>query len=292
MGGSASRANVLPSFDRAHPHFKHFIEVGPGLYNFSTDFHIKNVLNIYTHMSVARLSNDKYVAIDAVELPPAAKAELDELTSNGDKLVACIQTHPFHTLAIPSFHAAYPANDARKYIGCPRHLRKVTEDTTGAKIEWSGDLNEASVRAMFEPDLEMRIPAGGEFVDPRPAKTNHFSSVFVFHPTSKTVHVDDTVSYMEKPGFLVRRLVSPHSMNFHPAMMKEGLYPTKEAPLQFIAWFNKMLDDWDFDHMVTAHMGACYNDAKTMARQLMKDTEPALKKLSEKNAEAAAKSKE
>ena len=76
------------------------------------------------------------MAIDASVLTPAAKKELDELTENGSKLVASLHTHPFHTLAIPAFHAAYPATADRKYYGCPRHLRSITKDTGGADIAW------------------------------------------------------------------------------------------------------------------------------------------------------------
>jgi hypothetical protein len=196
-----------------------------------------------------------FVAIDAAELTAAAKLELDALTEGGAKLVGCIMTHPFHTLAIPAFHAAYPATESRKYYGCkwqqqglrfaspcppplsaqpatsvmdavcgacgrpgptvsmparasvsslpplshppayrptylhptstclpaclhacyahslragPRHCRAILKDSAGAPIVWAGgDLNEPCVRRAFEPDIEMRIPAGAEFVDPQ-----------------------------------------------------------------------------------------------------------------------------
>ena len=62
-----------------------------------------------THMSVCKLADGNFVAIDAAVLSPKAKLELDELTDGGEKLVGCIMTHPFHTLAIPDFHAAIGA---------------------------------------------------------------------------------------------------------------------------------------------------------------------------------------
>lgn len=179
-------------------------------------------------MSIVQLGDDKgFVAIDAAALTPAAKAELDELTQNGEKLVASVHTHPYHTTYIPAFHAAYPAGPNRTYMGCPRHLKVITEDSGGAAIKWSGDLNESVVRDTFMPDIEMRVPAGAEFVDPQPANTNHFSCVFVFHPASKTVHIDDTVAYSPKPPLLLRAFgIKPSTMMFHNSISAAGLYPT------------------------------------------------------------------
>lgn len=243
-------------------------------------------LNPKTHMSIAQLGDGKgFVAIDAAALTPAAKAELDELTEDGKKLVASMHTHPYHTVAIPAFHAAYPAGPKRRYLGCPRHLKKITKDSTGAAIKWSGDLNDSVVRDTFMPYIEMRVPLGSEFVNPLPANSNHFSNVFVFHAASKTVHVDDTVCYMPKPALLMRALgIKPSKMAFHNSISSVGLYTTAEAPLQFIAWFQQMLDDWDFEHLVCAHDSGCYGVAKQEMQELLDKNTPMLEKLSKRNA--------
>eukprot|EP01043_Picozoa_sp_COSAG02_P067182 COSAG02_NODE_10703_length_1879_cov_2.104494_2_plen_216_part_00 len=187
MGSSASRENHPPEIQRAHPNFRCFIEVAPGFYNYRTDFRLgpAGALNIMTHMSVARLSSGDFVAIDAAVLTPEALAELNELTEDGTKLVASLHTHPFHTLAIPAFHAVFPATETRRYFGCPRHLHAITEDSAGNPIGWAGNLNDVCTRQSFLPDLDMRVPAGSEFIDPQPPTDNHFSNVFVFHPASK-----------------------------------------------------------------------------------------------------------
>mmetsp|Transcript_144827 Transcript_144827/g.204947 ORF Transcript_144827/g.204947 Transcript_144827/m.204947 type:complete len:313 (+) Transcript_144827:44-982(+) len=293
MGGSQSVANPAPVFNRAYPHFKHFIEVGPGLWNYNTDFYVAKVINIHTHMSVAELSNGNMVAIDAAKLSKAAKAELDELTANGDKLVACLNTHPFHTVAIPAFHAAYPATEKRRYIGCPRHIRKITEDAAGAKINWSANFLDADVLNAFSPDLEMRIPDGAEFDDPKPPSKNHFSNVFVFHPKSKTVVQDDTVMYIRDGSVVMRAAgLSPGTMKFHTTLTNCGLYKTKEAPLQFMSWFEKLLADWDFEHLISAHTGPCYTVGKEKAKAMFEEAKPILKELSEKNAQEASNPKQ
>jgi hypothetical protein len=41
----------------------------------------------------------------------------------------------------------------------------------------------------------MRIPDGTEFTNPN--DNNRFSSVFVFHKQSKTIHDDDTLMYFD-----------------------------------------------------------------------------------------------
>jgi hypothetical protein len=47
----------------------------------------------------------------------------------------------------------------------------------------------------------MRIPDGADF--DAPAEGNHFSSVFVLHTPTKTVHDDDTIMFVECPGLLL-----------------------------------------------------------------------------------------
>lgn len=301
MGNSSSRQeaakakNRPPDIEQSHPEFKNFIEVASGFWNHRVDFYVlKNKVNIKSHMSVARLSTGDFVSIDAAAFSPEAKEEFDRLTDNGERLVGCLHTHPFHTLAIPAFHAAYPATERRLYFGCPRHLRNITEDSSGAPIVWSGDLKECDAQKKFLPDLEMRIPAGAEFDDPKPPAHNHFSNVFVFHPASKVVVNDDTVMYFgEVEGFLFKYVlrIKPFTMKFHTSMMSVGLRPTPEAPLEFLAWFQKMLDDWDFEHLISAHTDGCYNTAKADARALLSAADPKLKALSEKNRKAASKKK-
>jgi hypothetical protein len=48
-----------------------------------------------------------------------------------------------------------------------------------------------------------------------------------------------------------------------------------------------MLNDWDFEHLVSAHTGPCYSVAKTSLEELLTKTEPLLQTLSERNAEEA-----
>lgn len=73
-------------------------------------------------------------------------------------------------------------------------------------------------------------------------------------------------------------------MHFHPSIKGPGLHATPEAPLDFMAWFQQLLNDWDFEHLISAHNGGCYGEGKKMAQELLTKSEPLLRRLSEKNA--------
>lgn len=288
MGGSSSQAAGPPTFERAFPDFKHLQEIAPGFWHLRVPFLVGKgpvKIDVKTHMSVCRLASGSFVCIDAAKLTPEAKSELDRLTENGSRLEAVLNTHSFHTLAIPSFHALYPSSATRKWFGCPRHLKMFTQDEQGNPISWAGDLNVCEVRNTFEPDLAMRIPAGSEFVDPKPPASNHFSTVFVLHRPSKTLHVDDCIMYFDKPSPIFRLVgKKKESMHLHPSLSGPGLLPTERAPIDFKEWLTKLLDEWEFEHLVTAHIGNCYCCANHRMRECLADADKTLLKLSARNA--------
>ena len=49
-----------------------------------------------------------------------------------------------------------------------------------------------------------------------------------------------------------------------------------------------MLNDWDFDNLISAHTAGCFGGAKARAQQLLNDTEPLLRSLSAKYEAKAA----
>jgi len=163
------------------------------------------------------------------------------------------------------------------YYGCPRHLRKFPE------IKWSGDLNDCKSLSRFAPEIDMRVPAGAEFVNPLPEKSNHFNSVFVYHRASGTIHVDDTIMYSPHPGFLLKLGgFRDDSMIFHVSMKNVGLLPHPNAPFEFRDFVAGILKDWEFDNICTAHMGNKVGGAKVQLEKLLKDSEPYFAKLAEK----------
>jgi hypothetical protein len=253
--------------------FTHLKEIGPGFWNLRGSFTVAlGMADIGTHMSFLRLSSGKMLVIDTCDVNPAIKIEIDELTDNGRLIQGVVGTHPFHTMFFSPFYKLYPNT---KYYGTPRHLRN------NKFIPWAGDLNDETVRNMWENDgVSIRIPDGADFVNP--AEDNHFISAFVFHKESRTIHVDDTVNCFENPGFLMRMMgIRDGTMDFHNSTLKGGLLPTSEAPLQFRDWVSNLLKDWDFDNICSAHNGNKIGGAKEQLAQLLSSYEPKFQKLSQ-----------
>lgn len=251
-------------------------EVGPGFWNIRGHFKVlAKLVDIGTQMSIVRLRNGKFLVIDTVEMNDRLRQEIDQLTNRGELIEAVLATHPFHTLAFPAFYQYYPK---AAYYGTPRHLRRLTD------IPWAGNLDDCNIRKKWEPDIEMRIPAGAEFINPQPESYNHFVSVFVYHPASRTVHVDDTIMYAEKPGFLLRLFgYKEGAMAFHPSIKGPGLHPTAEAPYLFRDWMRKLLNDWRFDNICCAHLGVKMGGAHADVATLLNNADSLFAKLSEKN---------
>jgi hypothetical protein len=59
-------------------------------------------------MSIIRLPTGRFLVIDTVDLNPALKVEIDQLTNNGANIEAVVAAHPFHTLYFNPFYKAYP----------------------------------------------------------------------------------------------------------------------------------------------------------------------------------------
>jgi hypothetical protein len=256
---------------------KDIVQIAPNFYNIRASFYIKSVVNIGTHMSLIRLESGKFLVVDAAPLEDEIKEQVDALTENGSLIEAVIATHPFHTRSFPAFYDMYP--DA-PYYGTPRHLSVVPE------IPWRGAINENLDR--WEPEVYMRIPAGAEFISPMPESTNHFSCVWVYSPSAKTVHVDDTVVYVKGTGVVgvVTKITGKEGkLMFHPSMKDDGLYPTPEAPWEFKAWMENVLQDWDIQNICTAHMGYKIDGAHELLVSTLAEAESTFVKISERNQE-------
>lgn len=133
-------------------HKNEFYKIGCGFWNVRSGFKIlAKLIDIETHMSFIQLHNGNFLVVDTVELDDDLRQKINHLTDNGNKIEAVIGIHPFHTLSFQTFYESYP-NAA--YYGTPRHIRRLTQ------IPWVGSLNDCNVRKKWEPDVELRIPAG------------------------------------------------------------------------------------------------------------------------------------
>jgi len=130
----------------------------------------------------------------------------------------------------------------------------------------------------------MSIPDGAEFIAPLPERTNHFSSVFVFHAKSRTIHVDDTIMIGHKPGVLLKLGGYKHGMlSWHPSIKGSGLHSTENAPFLFRDWIKGITRNWDFDNICAAHMGNKIGGAKAALIELIDKSESTFQKLSKRN---------
>jgi len=249
------------------------VEPGSGFYNIRSGFKLfKGLVNIGTQMSLVRLENGNFIALSTVPLDDQLKKEIDDLTEDGQLLIAVIATHPFHTLAFHGFYEAYPK---ALYIGTPRHVRNIKT------IPWHNlDVTSEEIQKYWEPEISMRIPAGSEFTAPVPEMSNHFNSVWVYHKASKTIHIDDTVMYFSHPGQILKLVGKKHNqMEFHMSMSGPGLYPAPDAPAIFKQWVKDIIEDWDFDNLCCAHTGRKIGGAKQALRETLENAEHIFKKL-------------
>jgi len=218
--------------------------IGPGFWNIRSPFIIGGN-NIGTHMSLIQLANGKFLIIDTVDVDAELKGEIDNLTSNGTLMVAVLATHPYHTTYFPTFYKLYPNVP---YYGTPRHLK--IEPT----IPWVGTTWDCDTRQKWLPEVEFRIPRGSDFE----SDGFHFSGIHVFHPRSKTIHVDDTIGMTPKV-----------KLEFHPSLRSGGLYHIPESPPAFHDWVQKYINEWDFENICAAHNGVKLVTAKPELQSLL-----------------------
>lgn len=127
-------------------------EIGPGFWNVRGHFRILvKMIDIGTQMSIAQLANGNFVVFGAVELDAHLRQQIDQLTDNGNLIEGVVATHPFHTRFFLRFYQTY---SQAAYYGTPRHLHVLPQ------IPWLGSVDDCNVRHKWEPDIEMRIPAG------------------------------------------------------------------------------------------------------------------------------------
>ncbi|KAL0478055.1 metal-dependent hydrolase [Acrasis kona] len=252
------------------------IAIGENFWNIRGDFKVLLVANVGTHMSLIRLESGNFVIIDTIKMSDNLKAAINSLTDNGTKIEAVVGVHPFHISYFEEFYKEYPN---AHYYGTPRHLRKITT------IPWTGSLCDGAARSRWFPQIDIRIPAGAEFVDPQPEFMNHFTCAWVYHRQSGTIHVDDTISYADDPGVMSKLMGQKKgSISFHPTMKGPGLFPNPESPFQFRDWVRCLLQEWNIVNICTAHGGNRIGGGAEVLSNALLEHEPVFEKLSRKKA--------
>ena len=207
-------------------------KIGEDFWRVAGDFRVGGVVNLGTQASLVRLGDGRFVFLDSYTLPDSVKAEVDLLTDGGGKLAAILNLHPFHTLHCEWMHRAYP--DAALY-GTSRHLRKLPA------LPWQDRRCESGVLAeTFGADFDFSIPRGVPLVCED--ESVHFSSILALHRKSGTIHVDDTLVYLDK-GFPLSLLPFVRRVGFHPTLAK-ALEKRPGAADEFREWAISLGMDW------------------------------------------------
>lgn len=211
------------------------VEIAGGFWNIRGSFRVLG-LDLGTQSSLVRLGSGRFVLLDCIPFGEAALAEIHRRTEGGAAIEAIVNLHPFHTLHVAKVAAMFP--DATLF-GTARHHR------VAPTLRWAAETTEGEAfAARYAEDFDLLVPRGVDFIPDN--ETLHFASVLAIHRHSKTLHVDDTLSYLPIPG--LRRLM------LHPAL-GDVLQRRKGAAGEFRAWAGELVERCKaVEHICTAHM--------------------------------------
>lgn len=155
--------------------------LGAGFWNVRGTQRIGGVVNVGTQCSLVKLQSGNFIFLDSYTLEDEIREQVMALTDNGKKVEAVLNVHPFHTL-----HCAQMAKDFPQAIfyGSSRHPEQVPE------VNWSDELVESVTVTKRYSELEFSLPKGIYYI--APDEDVHAGSLLVYHPASKSLHVDDT----------------------------------------------------------------------------------------------------
>ncbi|KAJ3289281.1 hypothetical protein HDU79_004190 [Rhizoclosmatium sp. JEL0117] len=252
------------------PEHRKIRDLGHGLFNLRAPFYVGGVLNVGTHMSFVQVESGRFVALSTVPLDPESKAELDQLTKNGDLIEAVVATNPFHTGSFEAFHKAYPHVPM---YGTPRHIRNYPQ------IKWAGSVTDDGLLTRWSPELVLTIPDGCEFDSPQPEIANHFNGVIAIHPASRFMICDDAFETCKGMNAITSGLTGLKNgdIRFHPLFPTSSIFKKSEpdGPKKFYGWAQKVLE-LDFDNLVTAHSGVSLDGRKEAFRAAIERVKPTL----------------
>lgn len=196
-------------------------QMGENFWNVRGSFKIAGVIDVGTQTSLVRLKTGGFVLLDSYQADPEVMRELLELTDGGRNVTAIINLHPFHTMHVVAAAKAFP--EARLF-GTRRHVAREPA------LRWESVHSEdPELNGLFEQDLFFSVPRGVELIPQN--ESLHFSSVLAFHKLSKTLHVDDTLTYTRLP------LIG--GLRFHPSLASV-LEKRSGAVADFRAWAEEL----------------------------------------------------
>jgi hypothetical protein len=214
------------------------VKIDDGFWNVRGSFKVAGLIDIGTQVSLVRLSSGRFVFLDAYTLEGPVAREIDALTEGGKAVEAILNLHPFHTVHVRAMAERFPA--ARLY-GTARHAARAPE------LRWEALRTEdPELHEQFADDFAFTVPRGVDFV-PEDGRL-HFASVLAFHPASRTLHVDDTLTWTNLPWV--------GGLMFHPTL-RSVLQRRAGAAAEFRAWALDLVERCEqVDHLCTAHTRA------------------------------------
>lgn len=221
------------------------IQIADNFWNIRGSFKIAGLIDIGTQASLVKRKNGKFIFLDSYSFDVDTQAEIDELTHNGDDVEAVLNVHPFHTVHVKNMHDRYP--DAKQY-GTARHVEKFPD------LKWQKRrCEDPELHAKFASNFDFSVPRGVDFISDD--ENLHFSSVLVYHRSSRSIHVDDTLMYIRLP-VLMRFFGLKDACSFHPTLSKV-LEKRKGAADDFQQWAQQLAEDWkDAENLCAAHTTA------------------------------------
>ena len=212
------------------------LEIADDFWNIRGSFRVLGFVNIGTHASLVRLSNGNFVFLDSYTLKGDVKRSVMNATDNGTKVEAILNLHPFHTVHCANMHRDFPS---AKLYGTARHADQLPG------LPWEPLRTETeALQLLYSTDLEFSIPRGVDFISSD--ESVHFSSVLAYHPSSKTIHSDDTL-------MCIRWFGSRYKVSFHP-MLGKAMEKRPGAAADFLAWGEGLAERWrDAENLCAAH---------------------------------------
>ena len=218
------------------------IQIADNFWNIRGSFKVAGFIDIGTQASLVRLASGKFVFLDSYTLSGSVQHEVDQMTNHGENVVAVLNLHPFHTIHVNWMFEHYPN---ASHFGTARHLSKFPD------LNWQPSCTEdPATHAMFTADFEFSVPRGVDFISDD--ENVHFSSVLAYHPSSRTIHVDDTLMYIRLP-LVMRFFGLPDALSFHPTLAK--VLEKREGAVQdFRNWFEELAENWQsVENLCAAH---------------------------------------
>ncbi len=218
------------------------VDCANGYWSIRGDFRIGGLVNVGTQCALVERPDGSFLFLDSYTLNDAVRAEVNRITRGTENVSAILNLHPFHTIHCEWMHHAFP--HATLY-GTQRHHEKWPE------LPWASDRCESGeLAAHFGVTIDFSLPRGVALVCAD--ETVHFSSVLAYHRASRTIHVDDTLSYLSAP-FPLSLLPMTGKLDFHMTLAK-ALEPRGGAADEFRDWAIEIGTEWaNAERVATAH---------------------------------------